>query len=367
MSIVDKGSVLLIGAGASADFGLPLGETLINDIMKATNKTQSPINGPPTQSPSPNYWGSDLADGHKGMQNPIGATVIQALAPAGPLNSSERLTAARSKAYAMGQELLAQTSETIDDFISLNPQFSEIAKLCIAGSFAGKLFKSAGTGPAGQIKPLEARMSESGARNWIHLLINIVRHGRRGRSDERRIPIISFNYDGILEYVLEKQFSNIGVQMGRFDEHFEILHPHGFCGNLPGITPSIWKTATEWAKNIWVVNEDPAALPESVRCDRNRSRRLIENAERIYAAGFSFSHPNCELLGLNKRDQPFEIRYHNYNNDIGIDVAVGRIAKRWGLSESQLSNFVIKGAGSEGRGLSIANWIKGGHLGAMPG
>ena len=123
---------------------------------------------------------------------------------------------------------------------------------------------------------------------------------------------------------------------------------------------------TDWARNIWVVNEPPAKLPHAVVEARARATQLIKEATHIYAAGFSFSRPNCKLLGLYNRDR-VKITYHNFNNDIGIDLAVESITDKWIMRSSELAKYVRKGAGSEGRSLTIADWIRAGHLGEMPG
>jgi hypothetical protein len=271
------------------------------------------------------------------------------------------------EAFEFGKALNNQTSDTIDDFISLNPGYAAIAKQCIAAVFAESMFDADKHGNRVFPKDFGARLCPDGkTRNWIHLLINIARHHYRAAPSKAKIKIITFNYDGILERVLAKQFANVEEKFGAFSDYFEIVHPHGCCGDVLDQYDNIWAALTEWANNIWVVNEPPAKLPESVVKARDRARQLIAGAEHIYAAGFSFSRPNCKLLGLYDRDR-VNITYHNFNNDIGVDLAVDSIVDRWGLRSSERGRYIRKGAGSEGRPLPIAEWIRAGHLGEMPG
>lgn len=110
------------------------------------------------------------------------------------------------------------------------------------------------------------------------------------------IKIITFNYDGVLERVLDKQFSNVEEKFWQYTDYFEIVHPHGCCGNVLDQYDNIWKDLTDWASNIWVVNEPASKLPKNVVAARARAQQLIAEAHHIYAAGFSFSRPNCKLL-----------------------------------------------------------------------
>jgi hypothetical protein len=367
MSIVEPGSVLILGAGSSNDFGLPLGGQLIDIIRKVTTETTSRRNDYGESHTGPSIWSDTLLRPNEGLQNAIGALLnYQYLAGRDRYDRNE-LLAKRTEALQFGKALSSQTSDTIDDFISLNPSHSAIAKLCVAATFAEKMFETDRHG--GQVYPKEfgARLCFDGkTRNWIHLLINIARHHRRSATSNDKIKVISFNYDGILERVLEKQFSNVEEKFGPYTDYFEIVHPHGYCGDLADNYNDIWKSLTAWAANIWVVNEPIAKVPANVLEARARARQMIAEAKQIYAAGFSFARPNCKLLGLYDRDR-VKITYHNFNNDIGIDLAVESIVERWSLRASEVSRWIRKGSGSEGRPLPIAEWIRAGYLGEMPG
>lgn len=369
MSIVDEGSVLILGAGSSNDFGLPLGGELIELIRDATTRTSPVSDGWDGTTRAPAFWGAGLHRGKEGFKEPIGATLVSAFLTGRTQTTTSDLHGMRSKAYEFGKALDAQTSDTIDDFISLNPSHALMAKRCIAATFAQQVFEFDQDRHDILARSFDQRLSpHNQVRNWIHLLINIVRHRFRDEPPALRIPIISFNYDGILERVLAKQFSNVEEEFADFRDYFEIIHPHGYCGDIPDHTNDPWGLAVEWAKNIWVVNEPAALVPTIVSDDRQRAKELITKAKHVYAAGFSFSYPNCELLGLYAKGGPFEISYHNYGNDIGLDLAVERIWSGWGsMSEARRSRIVKKGAGSENRDLTIADWIRAGYLGETPG
>ena len=67
----------------------------------------------------------------------------------------------------------------------------------------------------------------------MHLLINIAREGVRTEAInfENKIKIVTFNYDMVLEYILEKQFSNVSNDLipegNDWADYIEIAHVHG--------------------------------------------------------------------------------------------------------------------------------------------
>ena len=89
-----------------------------------------------------------------------------------------------------------------------------------------------------------------------------------GPASEGRVN--AFNYDGILERVLAKQFSNVEEQFGSYSDYFEIIHPHGYCGDILDEYDNVWKALTERAANISVVNEPPSKVPQIVTEARAR-------------------------------------------------------------------------------------------------
>lgn len=368
MSITDRGSVLILGAGASFDFGLPLGGQLIDIIKKATLKRQTHKNQWGDLIEVPSIWSPASLQPSVGLKDAISTLLAYQFFAARDRYTQDDLMTNRLEAFELGKALDSQTSDTIDDFISLNPKHSALAKLCIAGAFVEKLFRSEEHGSRAYPGNFGARLCQDGkTRNWIHLLINIARHHYRSAPPAHKIKIITFNYDGVLEHVLAKQFGNVEEKFGDYADYFEIIHPHGYCGHIPDETTDIWKMATAWARNICVVNEPADRVPENVAEARNRAKELIATADHIYAAGFSFSRPNCKLLGFYDLHKIPTISYHNFNNDIGIDLAVEGIFDRFVMRDVERSRQIKKGAGSEGRPLPIAEWIRAGYLGEMPG
>ena len=391
---------MIVGAGASVDFGMPLGGELIEFLShKILNK---------------DWWDKTTFYGEDTCRVPPEATNYLNDLPAGKKNDAFAALAWKhdadsfkkdsSRTIELGHLLKNQTSETIDDFISLNSGYASLAKLFVASDFANRLYDWSLEERIFKLKSLSQRhllrtpiewdeqaqnftekKDENGKpivlreRNWIHLLINIIRHGiNKNGPPKEKIRIISFNYDGILEKVLSDQFMNTESLLdeqknhGRtYRDYIEIIHPHGFCGELEETPPNNnpWKLAESWAQQISVVNERHTAVTPKVSLARAAAKLWIKEAPQIYAAGFAFSKPNCDdILGLSE-NYNCVLSYLNFNDDIGLDLGVKNNVHHivWEDKDHPVQPKIVRAAGTKDRPLSIANWIRAGHLGELPG
>jgi|GEM_PF-4155425 len=375
MAITDPNTVLILGAGVSVPFGLPLGGSLINDLHKAIVWEQ-------------NRFDSEDSNFHLG-------SILRAAANRPDAFRDYPIHGAIAKKHLSDQNefdtngidsdllnlkklkdlLQNQTSETIDDFIVENPSFAELTKIGIAALF----LKSCYTVQDGQFTPcsFEKRHHSSDEdasdRNWVHLLINIVRQGIRARavSSTNKIKIITFNYDMILEYILDQQFSNTEAGYPNYRDYIDIIHVHGQCGELVSTrTPA--EMSLEWAKGINVVNEP--TIPVTLDQERYRARELVINARQLYFCGFSFSGPNCRLIGLdetNHKEGQRLISFCNYDGNVGISKSVEKYnitsATISVSGEPTLDTHIEEAAGTKGGHLGVTDWLRAGYLGELPG
>ena len=353
MSIIDEGSVFIVGAGCSAPFGVPVGGSLVDDLAKQLAKEFNKATGAPANR-HPQLISSAVSTASQFPKQftsfPISLSVYST-AKEKPHINVEKWTADLNKLIALEKRLEGQTSETIDDFIVENPDYSEITKIGIAWAIFERLYKFKQSPNRFIRKDVSARhlnqtvwhdgkSKEIEIRNWIHLLINIVRQGIREGSvtKENKVRIISFNYDPILEIVLEEQFNNTETEYGPYTDYIEILHPHGVFTDFGTEVTEPARLICSWAKKISVVNENESLLPQSVQNQRDAAQERMLQATNIYAAGFAFSKPNCDLLKLQKKPQPasgFGISKHyviycNYDGSLGLSEIV---KKRVGIKD----------------------------------
>ncbi len=379
MSIVDEGSVLIVGAGASVDFWMPLGGDLIEQVRERI-ETDFPL--------SAKLRGRELGFEFGELVN---NTASASLTPEGFLLRPLKVALATKHCHFEGQErreaisgdikrlfqlsdrLNKQTAETIDAFIAENPSLADVTKMAVGAVMVQAAYTR--KGHVALLRPLAARRVNDDARNWIHLLINICRHGLpRERHISRKVQIINFNYDPFLEHVLREQWNNTEAQLWEWDTVFKVEHPHGRFPDFPESVPDndLAQLALHCGEAISVVNEkDP---PLAVQRAREQVAQWILEAGRIYAVGFAFARPNCELLGLhrlrdfkapNERGQT-TIVFANYNGDVGVKLATERYAAGV-LGTHKRAVRVEEVPGTSARPLTVSDFIKAGYLGDLPG
>lgn len=260
--------------------------------------------------------------------------------------------------------LAGQTAETIDAFIVENVRVAEVAKIAMSAIMLKACYFSNGTNKPLLRRSMSARQCENGERNWIHLLINIVRHAAAQSDNDafRRLPIVSFNYDNILEAVLEDQFQNCDTPVGSWQEHLEIHHVHGSFGTLDKTCTTPAQIALDWARGVDVVLEKS---PQSATFKaRSAARNHIAKATNVYVAGFSFAPANCRLIGMteNAAGNHRSLHYCNFDGNEGVRLA----ARRYFRSSYPTDDFHIERRSAAGL-LPICDWIKGGYIGELPG
>ncbi len=371
MSISHPKSVVLLGAGVSEPFGMPLGGQLIDLIADQIERE------------TPDALGEDFA-GRKGFdpqrvvnwvnaehwhQHPIYGTAIRSVMQRGSLDHAAAINV-HKEVQTLRQLLRNQTAETIDSFIAENPNSALLTKRLVAAML---LRASYDAPPAHSGRPLTLknfservlkcnhRRSSSTLplmeRNWIHLLINLIRHAIDDQKigPANKVKIITFNYDTILEHVLESQFANRESPLEPFGRYVKILHVHGQVGQLDPVCADPGHVATEWADGISIVKESNP--PSKVCEDREEARALIAAAHGVYAAGFAFAGPNCRLLGLDKQPTNHIRRmvYCNFDGNRGIKES----AARYG-------SHVEEVPGEWSRPLSVTDFIRAGYLGEPP-
>lgn len=364
--ITDADAVLVLGAGTSAPFNIPLGGQLIDEIRTAILAQKSKV------FRDTDFGGhtarSILVDAatNRNHQVPIYAAVAHRHWNFEKRDfHTEGLNKDLSRLEQLARLLENQTAETIDDFIVENPSYADLTKICIATSIIGRCYERHDSEI--DLRAFDARNAPNGERNWVHLLINLIRHGvRRGTVHEgNKVRIISFNYDSILEHVLGRQFSNSEAKHPNYRTFVEIVHAHGVFPPLAGRADGpidFPKLARESAQQIHVVNERD--VPEDAKAAHGVAQRWIQEARIVYAAGFAFAGPNCELLGLPEWCGVYKTRHLRYCNFAG-EIGLRRTVER--MIGGNVNVLIEEANGSKAEGLSVSAWIGSGHLGQMPG
>lgn len=361
MSITDSDSVLILGAGVSAPFGLSLGGDLIDQIAEAINR----------ETNAKRMGRADALYEENKLEAFRLAPIAVTLAETGtPLNRFH------STAELLINRLNQSTHDTIDDFIVDNPSFSPITKsaLCavlfnqiydqgvangrIISFWEGSDVKCIGNY---RLKQFTTRWVNE-KRNWSHHLINIIRFSVRHKLLSSRVKIITFNYDTVLESILSLIFRDTEKEYGDYAEYIDFAHVHGSFGELPETTESPAALAKSWAEEICVVQE--SNIPDQISEAREKAKAWVAEAKKVYAVGFAFSGANCRLLGLDEfKGKTRDLFYCNYDGNMGITQSVERIFK----SHSGSAGYrVFPAEGTKDQPVSVEDWFASGFAGETP-
>lgn len=372
MAITDGNSVLLLGAGVSAPFQVPLGGDMIGAILKQLRSERTALRASNDQ---PMYNTSDLSEAYNYpeacMRFPIHAAIgFRDKNLTGNRFNQEEFRSDMDDLLRLEDRLNNQTSESIDDFIVQNPSISDLAKVAVASVIFTKSYRYDLSQRQVVACPLDARDTSalvddknpkisSYERNWIHHLINITRNAfyREPPSQDRKIKVITFNYDCILERVLEKQFNNTEHEYGHYSEYIEIAHVHGACGLVNDVPEaSIHSLIRQWAANIHVVREQ--AVSDEVVSARELARQWISMSKRLHCVGFAFADANMKLLELDKNSRPIEVNFCNYNRSVGVKMNAEKYLKQ--------SCILVENCNDDSRPLSVSDWFYTGFAGELP-
>jgi hypothetical protein len=131
-------TTIILGAGASQQFGFPVGRELQTEIVKDIDDLQTYLEQNPLN-------GLSLASGSNAkafIHRPL-ATICSYLIrqPAGGLMPAQFEWGSLVQAmFSFRDELLAQTGDSVDCFIRDNPRYSFIGKILLASKIISKMY-----------------------------------------------------------------------------------------------------------------------------------------------------------------------------------------------------------------------------------
>lgn len=388
--------VIILGAGASVPFGLPTGlelielvrdglfaeaqnlENLKNEIHpKIEDLFSAKIENAPIYCAFFNIFNSDMRTSSGSDKN------IH-------FDFDEAIKFLRAKALWLN----SQVSDSIDDLIRYNRSNARLLKICIVyvllkrthisekGLYSTKDFRKRKI--AQLTREGDFLFDSSGnkveLRNWIHNFINVVRNNyiKNGNlldegnqeSKSKKIKIITFNYDGILEEILSLNWSAVDSKLPNWKNIFEILHPHGNISFDSKIAANdLPRYLSRNAKKISVIHDEK--VNQTTLEIRKSAKEIVSGARNIYALGFAFARMNCVLLGLDEHksySKRTTISYINFDKSASLALRVNTYCRSdrhtdggydFGITAVQMVN-------EHDKYLQITDALMGGFLGEMP-
>jgi hypothetical protein len=253
--MINSRTVLVLGAGASAPYGFPLGRNLLLEI------------------------GREL---YSGSVNPYQNILMECGFSIDDL-----------RRFAV--ELLNSMQPSVDAFLENRPEYMQIGKHAIAAKLI----------PLELEERLIRREKKNGGLDWYEYLFNQL-GARKDDFNKNRISIITFNYDRSLEYFLfvALKFS-YGISMteaAKLVSDIPIVHVYGQLGQLdfigpdgrsylPNMNPEIIRRC---ASEISIIHESTATTPAILQ-----AQEIIAQTETMCFLGFGYHELNIQRLGVN--------------------------------------------------------------------
>ncbi len=249
--MIARNVVLVLGAGASEAFDLPLGTELLSLVT-----------------------------------NPVSSEIEDLLMDSG-MRTRDLLKEFRD-------ELRRFQPLSIDEFLADRTEFTDVGKRVVAYHVLNREDAS----------KLEKSVDEG---NWYPWLFRRMRDVGIGDSPEKGLGVITYNYDRSFEYALEEhlrarhKLSSIRDVRDRLTEVATIVHVHGKLGGLDEIAYGGGRTGVTSGR-VRLAADSIRVIHESANDDEEfkKAHKLISEAKCIVFLGFSYHSGNVERLQLAK-------------------------------------------------------------------
>lgn len=256
--MIDRQTVLILGAGASKPYGYPTGAELRSAICEKFPRTFA-----------------RLAE--------------KSGAPSG----------ANKKAEGFADIFHKSSTASIDLFLARNPDFSEFGKKAIAIS----IMEAEKTTTFRENAP-------NASHDWYFYLYQrmtdeLIAPDSYDHFSDNKITFLTFNYDRSLEYFLEESLLNsfLSADLQKIREQVKkitIHHIYGcidrpeWLGGRPYRSSYSLSDVNALSQNIKIAHETAGIKKET--------QEIMEKAERIFFLGFGYARENLQALGIEAVD-----------------------------------------------------------------
>ncbi|OAP43275.1 hypothetical protein AU381_27145 [Sinorhizobium glycinis] len=269
-------TVFVIGAGASQEFGLPVGAGLMQTIKQNCSFVLG-YGGRLQAGPAPIFQYYERIFGRED--------------PAKVNEFNQRLNASWQIKDGI------ESADSIDEYIfrySDNPIIAEVGKLQIAYAISVAEMNSILSFEKGFRENLDVADN-----TWIWAFAKALINGYRASEVEKighNITIITFNYDRCIEHYLEhalpRSFYGMTIEEARgIVKNIKIVHPYGKLGELDKVPFGEVGRFVQAADNL-ITWSETVREPDIIE----DMRATIRTARRIVFMGFAFARQNLELL-----------------------------------------------------------------------
>jgi hypothetical protein len=316
----DQTTALIVGAGASIDYGLPSGRMLLSNVIQAVNNSVQSF--------------------HAFNQENVGATIkdyAQAVAFEDPKSASlfDALDDSKISIHKLNEYLRTNLVHgNLDDFVRDNPTTLKPIKALIASHLFESLYERADAG--WRLRDRISRRQNLYDDDWIREFVGLARAHLKIVPERPMLNIVSFNYDFVLEYSIRKYWAAAEVLLPDIDICANFIYPHGSFSRLPQTIVDARSYLKEQMEQIRIGSDaNPIA--------HKTAALAIANAKLIYFVGFSFVPSNVALLGLTT-EAGMKMRVQNFERkDYRLERAVRALGIRQMTDDGSMINLVRNG------------------------
>lgn len=309
--MLDNSTTLILGAGASVPFGLPLAAALHGNLIREIDALER-------------YAEENFSLPHAGSNNATLFSRAPMVTLASYFNSEagqSRLPHNRPSPNAgewmikFRESLKTQTHDSLDRFIHDNAEHRFIGKVLLARHTLLAMYELQGSRYVR--RSYSGRHALNNRRNWYHQLINLIR-GNVGVDtlSAKKLCIITFNYDHSLEWALDSLFSNTSRHSDvRWREIVTIYHVNGTPVALPGSIYDVCAFLIDCADQIQLVEENAEGDLAKVR---QAARKALLRSAQTYVVGFHAGPANMAVIGLPELKSKAAVFCLNYLGHAGV-------------------------------------------------
>jgi hypothetical protein len=307
----DRPTVIVLGAGASAKFGFPLGEELkaqliggLRDILNEARTDASMFQTYSAQNDE-HFFTRRFHALAGYLASPLATEFIDA-----NLNSNTR-----EAITEFCNDLAEQTHLTVDRFIHDNPRHNVLGKILITQQILLLMYQPFQS----TLRLVDFDEEEYNRRpNWYRRFVNRLRDGASNAEAlaQNQLSVVTFNYDMSLERAVGSLLPRTERHHGAsLDSAVQIIHANGKPNRLPETIDDVGRFILETARNLYLIEEEARS---DLREERSKAIGAIHSAERVYVMGFHFDQPNAEAIGLNNMPNKSRVFCLNYNGHAGL-------------------------------------------------
>lgn len=292
--MIERPTVLILGAGASKPYGFPSGEELMQEILEKIrpNSAKELFRALLKFGFKP----EDIDDFYTGLKH--------------------------SRKFS------------VDEFLEHRPEFMKIGKIAITLTLS-------------TYEKKDELFEQKSDKDWIRYLWVKLSDKTFEDFDKNQLSIITFNYDRSIEHFL---FTTMRVLYRRSEQDcakklkkIPIIHVHGRLGALPwqdkngryydqGINLDEVEPVSEQIKVMKEHDDSPREFEEAIR--------ILNSAELICLLGFGYNPRNLQRL---KAKETFKIRKSVWGTTLGFGVAEKMdIHNTWGVNIDLEHNEILE-------------------------